>query len=77
MLSVLKSLEGDPEGKIIVQCHSCRGARFVQIGYKGGALYFKAVDAKPDLGEVVTFSNKKTCSEVGLIKEEIDVEQEK
>jgi hypothetical protein len=67
ILSALKVLEGEEEGKIIVQCGSCRSVRFAEIKYVGGELTWESVVEKPNLGEKLKFKNISFASEAPLI----------
>jgi hypothetical protein len=68
VLSGLKMLEGEPEGVIVVQCQSCRSARFAEIKYVKGKLAFISVIKKPELGEKHKFKIVEACSEAPLIE---------
>jgi hypothetical protein len=68
VLTQLKFLEGDPDGKIILRCPSCHGDfRFVEIKYTDGKLTFETINEKPDLGKVIEFENVVICSEAGIV----------
>jgi hypothetical protein len=70
VLSLLKSLEGEEEAKIIVNCSSCRAVRFAEILYVNGELTFRSIVDKPDLGTKILFKNRDVCSEAPLIEME-------
>jgi hypothetical protein len=69
VLSALKTLEGEEEGKIILKCHSCRGDSFVEIKFINGEISFVAVEGMPNLGEKLKFKNVDARSEAPLIEE--------
>jgi hypothetical protein len=68
ILTQLKLMEGDPEGKIIVRCPKCHGAtRFAEIKYINGKLTFQILTDKIYLGEKVVFDDSLICAQAGLI----------
>ena len=75
MISLLKTLEGDPDGRIIVHCHSCRNGNFSEIKFVNGKLTFNSLKEHPDLGEPLDFESDKIFSEISLVKEETRVQE--
>lgn len=67
VLSLLKSLEGEDEAKIIVNCSSCRTVRFAEIKYVNGKLTFQSIPDKPELGNKILFKNRDVSSEAPLV----------
>ncbi len=78
VLTVLKTLEGDPEGKIIVHCPSCHHGNFAEIKYRDGKLTYESMTSVPDLGRAVKFESVIIFSPINLVsKEVLDVQKEK
>ena len=68
ILTQLKLMEGDPEGKIVVHCHWCRGTRWAEIKYENGKLVFKSLKERPLLGEPAMFEDLSITSQSGLVE---------
>jgi hypothetical protein len=75
VISLLKSLEGDPDGRIIVRCHSCKNGNFSEIKFISGKLVFNALKDHPDLGKPIEFEDDKTFSEISLTTESVNVQK--
>ena len=67
VLSVLKTLEGEPDGEIPVRCHQCRTLRWGRIFDKDGKLCYKVTPDKPDLGEEKIFDVQEIYTEVSIL----------
>lgn len=68
-LAILKAMEGDPEGKIIIKCHSCRSAPFYEVKYENGKLVFESLIGSPDCGEVLKFDKINSMSESPIVED--------
>ena len=68
VLSQLRLLEGDSEGKLVFFCRSCKASRFAEIKYVDGKLTFEALLERPDFGKPLEFQEIINISEAPIIK---------
>jgi hypothetical protein len=67
VLGMLRNLEGDPEGKLVFFCRSCKASRFAEIKFVDGKLTFEALLERPDFGKPLEFGEIVNVSEAPII----------
>ena len=59
MITILKSMQGDPDARLILRCPSCGKdkGRFSEVLFVNGKLTFRTMEERPSLGEVMEFED--------------------
>lgn len=65
LLTLLKSMQGQPDSRLIVRCPGCKkGARFAEVLYEGGKLIYRTIEEPPSLSDKVQFDQVYVTAEV-------------
>lgn len=66
MVTLLRSLQGDPDGRIIVRCPACKDhSRFAEILVLDGKLTYRTIEGSVMLGDELVFDDVVITAEGG------------